>query len=82
MIPLLTPPPPHSQRVLLPRTKGFVLTMQMLGDHVDVVYDLTLAFPDGKPSFGDWVAGNKYRIDAFIRFGGGAGGGQSTSRLS
>jgi 1-acyl-sn-glycerol-3-phosphate acyltransferase len=36
-------------RVQLPRTKGFVASVHGLRDHLDAVYDVTIAYPDGVP---------------------------------
>jgi 1-acyl-sn-glycerol-3-phosphate acyltransferase len=39
-------PIPH--RVLIPRVKGFLATVEGLEGHVDAVYDLTIAYPNGR----------------------------------
>lgn len=36
--------------VLLPRTKGFVATVEGLRECVDAIYDLTIGYPDGVPT--------------------------------
>lgn len=39
-------PMPH--HVLIPRVKGFLATIEGLEGHLDAVYDLTIAYPEGK----------------------------------
>lgn len=41
---------PHFENVLVPRTKGFVSTVQGLAEHVDAVYDVTIIYPDTAPN--------------------------------
>lgn len=48
------PPPAH---VLLPRTRGFQAMIVALRDRLDAVYDLTIAYPDGLPTFWQFVCG-------------------------
>jgi len=43
---------PILKNVLLPRTKGFVATVQSLGDLAPVVYDFTIVYVDTKT--GEW----------------------------
>ncbi len=44
--------------VLLPRTKGFVASVIGLREnHLDAVYDITIAYKDGVPTLGQYVAG-------------------------
>lgn len=40
---------PVPKRVLIPRVKGFLATIEGLDGHVDAVYDLTIAYPNGQP---------------------------------
>lgn len=41
-------PLPHY--VLIPRVKGFLASIEGLGEHVQAVYDLTIAYPDARPT--------------------------------
>jgi len=50
------------ERVLFPRLKGFVATIQELRGDLDAVYDVTLAYRGKTPSFWDLLSG---RIDGF-----------------
>ena len=43
--------------VLLPRTKGFVATIQGLRSHVNAIYDLTIGYPDGIPNLVQLILG-------------------------
>jgi len=44
--------------VLLPRTKGFVATVQGLRKSVHAIYDLTIGYPDGIPKLWQMIAGH------------------------
>lgn len=43
--------------VLLPRTKGFVASVQGLRTHIDAVYDLTLGYEEGVPNLWQYIKG-------------------------
>ncbi len=43
--------------LLLPRTKGFVASVQGLRSHVDAVYDITIGYERGVPSLWQYVKG-------------------------
>ncbi|PIE89243.1 MAG: hypothetical protein CR997_12390 [Acidobacteria bacterium] len=45
------------EHVLLPRTKGFVATVQGLRDCVSAIYDLTIGYPDGVPTLWQIISG-------------------------
>ncbi|HNS98493.1 MAG TPA: lysophospholipid acyltransferase family protein [Polyangiaceae bacterium] len=53
--------------VLLPRTKGFVASVQGLRDHVDAVYDLTLGYEHGVPSLWQYIQGFSPRAHLHVR---------------
>ncbi len=40
---------PVPKRVLIPRVKGFLATLEGLDGYLDAVYDLTIAYPKGQP---------------------------------
>ena len=53
---------------LQPRTKGFVLARQFLQDDVPAIYDVCLAFPEGKePSIKSNLQGTKGEAHMLIR---------------
>lgn len=54
------------QHTLVPRTKGFLATMLGLRDHLDAVYDITIAYPDFTPTLPDCFAAKVERIDIHI----------------
>jgi len=55
------------QETLVPRTKGFVATIQGLGEHLDAVYDVTLGYPqDQPPSLLQAFAGRLERCDIHV----------------
>ncbi len=49
---------PLLNHVLLPRTKGFVSTVQGLGDHAHAVYDMTIGYIGKTPTLSDWIKGH------------------------
>jgi len=53
--------------VLVPRSKGFVASVQGLGSHITAVYDLTIAYVDGVPTLGHFVSGAVRRIHLHVR---------------
>lgn len=58
----------HQPRhTLVPRTKGFVATVQGLRDHVDAVYDLTLGYEDGVPTLWQYIRGLAPRAHLHVR---------------
>ncbi len=52
---------------LVPRTKGFVATMLGLRDHLDAVYDITIAYPDFTPTLPDCFGAKVARIDIHVQ---------------
>ncbi len=47
-------PPRH---VLIPRTKGFVASVQSMRGHADAVYDITIGYVGGVPTLWQWIKG-------------------------
>ncbi|MBW2527821.1 MAG: acyltransferase [Deltaproteobacteria bacterium] len=45
------------RHVLVPRTKGFVATVQGLRSHADAVYDVTIGYEEGVPTLWQYVKG-------------------------
>ncbi|MCC7386097.1 MAG: 1-acyl-sn-glycerol-3-phosphate acyltransferase [Deltaproteobacteria bacterium] len=52
---------------LVPRTKGFIATMQGLGTHLDAVYDVTIGYHGQPPTLVDCFAAAIERIDVHVR---------------
>jgi 1-acyl-sn-glycerol-3-phosphate acyltransferase len=48
---------PVFEHVLVPRTKGFVASVHGLRQHVDAVYDVTIAYVGGVPTLWQYVKG-------------------------
>ena len=48
---------PPTAHVLLPRTRGFVASVQGLRDHVDAVYDITMGYEQGIPTLWQYIKG-------------------------
>jgi 1-acyl-sn-glycerol-3-phosphate acyltransferase len=52
---------------MVPRTKGFVATMNGLSEHLDAVYDVTMGYPDGTPAILDCFTGKVRRVDFHVK---------------
>jgi len=57
-------PPVHT---LVPRTKGFVASVEGLRSHIDAVYDLTIAYDDAVPSLWQYLKRLVRRIHVHVR---------------
>jgi 1-acyl-sn-glycerol-3-phosphate acyltransferase len=55
------------KHVLVPRTKGFVASVQSLRGHVDAVYDLTIGYVDGVPTLWQWIKGYVRKVHLNVR---------------
>jgi 1-acyl-sn-glycerol-3-phosphate acyltransferase len=55
------------EHVLIPRTKGFVATVQALRNHIDAIYDLTLGYVDGVPTVWQWTKGYVHKVHLHVR---------------
>lgn len=53
--------------VLVPRTKGFVATVQALREHVDAVYDVTIGYKEGVPTLWQFMRGHARRAHLDVR---------------
>ncbi len=58
---------PEPRHTLVPRTKGFVATVEGLRDHVDAVYDITLGYEKGVPTLWQYVKGFARRAHIHVR---------------
>ncbi len=50
------------QNVLIPRTKGFVMTVEQLRAHVTAVYDFTIVYQKGVPALWQFVCGQSPKV--------------------
>ena len=55
------------EHLLLPRTKGFSLTLDALRGHLDAVYDTTIAYVGGVPSLWQWCRGDVSEVGLYVR---------------
>ena len=55
------------QHLLLPRTKGFCLTVDALRGHLDAIYDATIGYVDGVPNLWQWCRGDAPKIALHVR---------------
>jgi 1-acyl-sn-glycerol-3-phosphate acyltransferase len=55
------------QHVLVPRTKGFVASVQNLRGHVTAVYDLTIGYENGVPTLWQWIKGYVRQVHLHVR---------------
>lgn len=58
---------PVPNHVLVPRTKGFVASVQGLRTHVTAVYDLTLGYEHGAPTLWQYAKGAAPRAHLHVR---------------
>lgn len=58
---------PIPQHTMLPRTKGFVATIQGMRDYLTAVYDVTIAYPKGIPTLWQFMAGYAKEIHINVR---------------
>lgn len=56
-----------TRHVLIPRTKGFVATIEGLEDHLHAVYDVTIGYVDGVPTLWQFITGSVRRIHVHVR---------------
>jgi 1-acyl-sn-glycerol-3-phosphate acyltransferase len=55
------------RHTLLPRTKGFIATVEGLRDHVDAVYDCTLGYVEGVPTLWQFTKGFAPKAHLHVR---------------
>ncbi|CAF2924638.1 unnamed protein product [Rotaria sp. Silwood2] len=59
---------PELQHHILPRTKGFVLVMKGIHNHITGIYDITVAFQSPKnPELSNLLMGQQCQGEAFVR---------------
>lgn len=58
---------PLPNHTLVPRTKGFVATVQALRTHATAVYDLTLGYEEGVPSLWQYIQGFARKAHLHVR---------------
>ncbi|PWB79051.1 MAG: hypothetical protein C3F15_00395 [Holophagae bacterium] len=56
-----------TRHVLIPRTKGFVATIEGLGEYLDAVYDVTIGYEGGVPTLWQYITGCVQRIHLHVR---------------
>ena len=56
-----------TRHVLLPRTKGFVASVEGLGDHLHAVYDFTIGYVEGVPTLWQHIIGRVGEIHIHVR---------------
>lgn len=59
---------PELQHHILPRTKGFVLLIKGIHEHISAIYDITVAFQTPtNPELSKLILGHRCQAEAFIR---------------
>lgn len=58
---------PLPRHILVPRTKGFVATIQGLRGHLQAIHDLTIVYPNGVPTLLDCFMARVPRVDVYFR---------------
>lgn len=55
------------ETVMIPRTKGFAAAVMGLGNHLDAIYDVTIGYPRGIPSLGQFMSGLSPEVHVHVR---------------
>lgn len=55
------------RHLLMPKTGGLALALNILGKEIDDLMDMTIVYPDGIPTYGDFWTGRVRRIGVDIR---------------
>ncbi|MFC3901869.1 1-acyl-sn-glycerol-3-phosphate acyltransferase [Acinetobacter marinus] len=50
------------QNLLKPKAGGLALALNLLGEHIDALVDMTIVYPDGAPGYGEFWLGEVPRI--------------------
>jgi 1-acyl-sn-glycerol-3-phosphate acyltransferase len=58
---------PIPQYTLAPRSRGFVATVEGLGGKLDAIYDITIGYPEGIPTFWQYGCGHTNEVHIHIR---------------
>lgn len=58
---------PIPQHTMVPRTKGFLATIEGLRDYLDAVYDVTIAYPQGIPTLWQFMSGHVKDVHINVR---------------
>jgi len=53
--------------VMVPRSRGFVATVQSLRDHLDAVYDVTIGYVEGVPTLWQWMRGCVQKVHLHVK---------------
>jgi 1-acyl-sn-glycerol-3-phosphate acyltransferase len=56
-----------TRHVLIPRTKGFVASVEGLGEHLNAVYDFTIGYVEGVPTLWQHITGQVKKIHVHVR---------------
>ncbi|CAG67795.1 acyltransferase [Acinetobacter baylyi] len=55
------------QHLLKPKAGGLALALNILGDKIDALVDMTIVYPDGSPGYGDFWLGDVSKIAVNLR---------------
>lgn len=55
------------QNLLKPKAGGLALALNILGDQIDALVDMTIVYPDGAPGYGEFWLGEVGRIAVNLR---------------
>jgi len=53
--------------LLIPRSKGFVASVENLREHLDAVYDVTIGYVEGVPTLWQWIQGYVRQVHVHVR---------------
>lgn len=55
------------ETVMIPRTKGFAAAIIGLDDHLDAIYDVTIGYPRGIPTLGEFMSGLSPEVHIHVK---------------
>ena len=55
------------KHLLKPKAGGLALALNILGDKIDALVDMTIVYPDGVPGYGDFWLGDVSKIAVNLR---------------
>ncbi|MDQ8038569.1 MAG: hypothetical protein REI12_14185, partial [Pedobacter sp.] len=56
------------QHLLKPKAGGMAFTLSALGEQMHALLDTTIVYPDGVPSFGDFLSGRLRRVVVQVHY--------------
>lgn len=52
--------------MLKPKASGIAFVLDAMGEHLNTIVDVTIYYPDGIPTFADFLCGRVYKIQVEV----------------